>query len=131
VSDEDKIEAEAEKEVEAEASDDRPIKEIIKEASKAAAKAQGRRLFFYIVKNMKAQGKEKGKSPKSVRIPQKAISALRPGDVTEYGQVAQVGKHVIEKGAYQVTFVGERGSDVRVMPGKEKVKVVSRREIKS
>lgn len=131
MSDEDKIEKAAEAEVEEESGDDRPIKEIIKEAAKNAAKAQGRRLFFYIVKNMKAQGKENGKSVKSVKIPQKAISSLRPGDVTEYGQVAQVGKHVIEKGAYQVTFVGDRGSDVRVMPGKERVKVVSRREIKS
>lgn len=127
MSDEDKIEAEAEESVE---SDDRPIKEIMKDAAKAAAKAQGRRLFFYIVKNIKAQGKKDGKKVKSVRIPQKTIAALRPGDVTEYGQVAQVGKSPIEKNHYQVTFTGERGSDVRVMPAKEKVMVVSRRAIK-
>lgn len=130
MSDEDKIEKDAEEEVEEEV-DERPIKTIIYESSKAAAKAQGRKLFFYIVKNMKAQGVKDGKKPKSVKIPVKAVAALRPGDVTEYGQVAQVGKHVIEKNAYQVTFLGDRGSDVRVMPAKEKVKVVSRRSIKA
>lgn len=128
MSDEDKIEKEAEESVEG---DDRPIKEILKEAAKSAAKAQGRRLFFYIVKNIKAQGKEKGKSAKSVKIPQKSISALRPGDVTEYGQVIQVGKSVIEKNHYQVTFSGDSGYDVQTLPGKNKVKVVSRRSIKA
>jgi hypothetical protein len=127
VSDEDKIEKEAEESVEG---DDRPIKEIIKEASKSFAKAQGRKAFFWAVKSIKAQAKRDGKSPRRVRIPQKAVASLRPGDVTEYGQVVQVGKSSIKKNHHEVTFSGDRGSDRRIMPSKEKVMVVSRREIR-
>lgn len=125
MADEDQIEAEATTQVE---QDDRPIKEILKESARNYTRAKGRQAFFWALKNLKAQDKEKGKKTK---IPKKSVSALRPGDLTEHGQVVQVGKHPTERGSYQVTFMGDRGSIFESYGGRDKVIVVSRREIKS
>jgi hypothetical protein len=125
VANEDQIEIQATAEVE---NDDRPIKEIIKDSAKKYARAKGRQAFFWAVANMKAQDKEKGKKTK---IPKKSVSALRPGDLTEHGQVVQVGRHPTERGSYQVTFMGDQGSLVENYGGRDKLIVVSRREIKS
>jgi hypothetical protein len=121
------VENEAETEIER---DDRPIKEIMKEASREFAKAKGRQAFFFAVKLLKAKAKDDNKSVKSVRIPKKRASALRPGDVTEKGEVKQVGKSPIEKNKMEITFLGERGVDVVLVESNTQYEVVERRSIK-
>ncbi|UVK61228.1 hypothetical protein SEA_ANGELA_155 [Streptomyces phage Angela] len=125
----DNEETKAEEDVESEV-DDRPIKEIIKESAKAYARAKGRQAFFWAVKNMKAQGKSKGKSAKSVKIPTKKASALRVGDLTAKGEVKGIQVSPINKKSMEITFVGDSGVVFETVDKNTTYKVVSRRDIK-
>lgn len=123
----DSEESKAESEVE---QDDRPIKEIIKESAKNYARAKGRQAFFWAVKNMKAQGKAKGKSAKSVKVPTKKASALRIGDLTAKGELRNSQVSPIDKKKIELTFVGDSGVVRDIVDKNETYKVVSRRDIK-
>jgi hypothetical protein len=120
-------EVEAEVEVE---QDDRPIKDIIKDSAKAYAKAKGRKAFFWAVKNMKAQAKGKGKSPKSVKVPTKKASALRIGDLTANGELKNSQVSPINKKMMELTFISDDGVVRRIVDKNTSFKVVSRRDIK-
>jgi hypothetical protein len=120
-------EAAAEVEVE---QDDRPIKEIIKDSAKSYAKAKGRQAFFWAVKNMKAQAKSKGKSPKSVKVPTKKASALRIGDLTAKGELRNSQISPIDKKKIELTFIGDSGVVYETVDKNAAYKVVSRRDVK-
>lgn len=123
----DSEESKAESEVE---QDDRPIKEIIKESAKNYARAKGRQAFFWAVKNMKAQGKAKGKNPKSVKVPTKKASALRVGDITAKGELRNSQAALLDKKKIELTFVGDSGVVYETVDKNATYKVVSRRDIK-
>ncbi|QRI46125.1 hypothetical protein SEA_WATERMOORE_154 [Streptomyces phage Watermoore] len=110
--------------------DDRPIKEIIKDSAKAYARAKGRQAFFWAVKNMKAQAKEKGKDPKSVKVPTKKASALRVGDLTAKGELRNSQVSPIDKKKMELTFIGDSGVVYETVDKNTSYKVVSRREVK-
>lgn len=123
----DDVESEVEASIEA---DDRPIKEIIKEASRQFARAKGRQAFFFAVKLVKLKGKDNGKSVKAVKIPSKKASDLRPGDITSEGEVKQVGRSPVDKNSMEISFLGERGVSFQTVPSKQKYDVLERRSIK-
>ena len=124
----DSEETSAETEVE---QDDRPIKEIIKDSAKAYARSKGRQAFFWAVKNMKAQAKAKGKSPKSVKVPTKKASALRIGDLTSLGELKNSQVSPLDKKKMELTFIGDSGVRRVIVDKNESYKVVSRRDIKA
>jgi hypothetical protein len=122
----------AEEEVEASLDDGRPIKEIVKEATKAYARAKGRQAFFAAVKLMKAKEKEKGgekKNTKGVRTMNKKASALRVGDVTAEGEVKQIGTSPVDRKKMEITFLGSSGAVRHVVNKSETYKVVERRSV--
>lgn len=123
----DSEESKAESEVE---QDDRPIKEIIKESAKAYGRAKGRQAFFWAVKNLKAQGKARGKSAKSVKVPTKKASQLRIGDLTAKGELRNSQVSPIDKKKMELTFVGDSGVVRDIVDKNETYKVVSRRDIR-
>ncbi|QDH94001.1 hypothetical protein SEA_EVY_150 [Streptomyces phage Evy] len=123
----DSEETKAESEVE---QDGRPIKEIIKDSAKNYARAKGRQAFFWAVKNMKAQGKAKGKSARSVKVPTKKASALRIGDLTAKGELKNSQTSPIDKKKMELTFIGDSGVVFETVDKNQTYKVVSRRDIK-
>ncbi|QGH76437.1 hypothetical protein SEA_DAUBENSKI_151 [Streptomyces phage Daubenski] len=122
---------EAEEDIKEDLDDGRPIKEIVKDAAKAYAKAKGRQAFFAAVKLMKAKQKEQGKSNTSgVKAMQKKASQLRVGDITSDGEVLTVGRSPVDKKQYEVVFMGSSGSDRQIVDQNTKYEVVERRSIR-
>jgi hypothetical protein len=135
VSDASEAESKAEEEIEDSLDDGRPIKEIIKDATKAYARAKGRQAFFAAVKLMKAKEKEKGgdpkkKSTKGVKAMQKKASQLRVGDITSDGEVITIGKSPVNKKNFEIVFMGSGGSDRQIVDQNTKYDVVERRSIR-
>jgi len=133
VSDAAEAESKAEEEIEQSLDDGRPIKEIVKEAAKAYAVAKGRKAFFAAVKLMKAKEKEKGgekKNTRGVKAMNKKASALRVGDITDAGEVKQIGVSPVDKKKMEIVFMGPSGSDRQVVDKNEKYDVVERRSIR-
>lgn len=127
------IDSDVESSIDSDLNDGRTIKEIVKEASKEYAKAKGRALFFWGWKKIKAEKREKSGDPKKrikLRLPDKRVSSLRPGDITEFGEVRMVGTSPVQKGHYEVTFVGDRGVSVQTLKGTAGMPVIERRSIR-
>lgn len=135
MSDASEAESKAEEEIEDSLDDGRPIKEIIKDATKAYARAKGRQAFFAAVKLMKAKEKDKGgdpkkKSTKGVKAMQKKASSLRVGDITDSGEVLTIGRSPVNKKQFEIVFMGSGGSDRQIVDQNTKYDVVERRSIR-
>lgn len=135
MSDASEAESKAEEEIEDSLDDGRPIKEIIKDATKAYAVAKGRQAFFAAVKLMKAKEKGKASDPKKkntkgVKAMQKKASSLRVGDITDAGEVLTVGRSPVDKKQFEIVFMGSGGSDRQIVDQNTKYNVVERRSIR-
>lgn len=135
MSDASEAENKAEEEIEDSLDDGRPIKEIIKDATKAYAVAKGRQAFFAAVKLMKAKEKGKASDPKSkntkgVKAMQKKASSLRVGDITDAGEVITVGRSPVNKKQMEIVFMAPGGSDRQIVDQNAKYDVVERRSIR-
>lgn len=132
MSDATEAENKAEEEIEDSLDDGRPIKEIIKDATKAYAVAKGRQAFFASVKLMKAKskGNDGKKNTKGVKAMNKKASALRVGDITSLGEVKQVGVSPVDRKMMEIVFMGDSGTDRQVVDKNTKFDVVERRSIK-
>jgi hypothetical protein len=135
VSDASAAESKAEEEIADSLDDGRPIKEIIKDATKAYAVAKGRQAFFAAIKLMKAKEKAKSGDPKTkntrnVKAMQKKASQLRVGDITDAGEVVTIGKSPVNKKNFEIVFMGSGGSDRQIVDQNTRYDVVERRSIR-
>lgn len=103
-----------------------------KVAAKAAwefTKKKGFPAFKEACKFTYAQSKALGK--RATAPGTKKVQDLRAQDVTVFGTVVGCERSPVDKKMFKVSFIGENGTDIRDLPGSEKLIVMERGKIRA